>query len=209
MWVGKAVLFRWAVVAVIFIAGMIWAYNIITESSIKMSSLPVFGHRNNDSTDHVVAPFSLKDQNGNIITGDEYKNKIYVADFFFTTCQGICPVMSDQMERVAEKYKGNQNVLFLSHTVKPEEDSIPVLKQYAIDHHADDSQWHFVTGDKHVINKLAFNSYLVTDTISEFVHTQYFALIDKQKRIRGYYDGTDSIEVNKLIGDILMLLREE
>lgn len=213
MWVGKAVIFRWAVVAVIVFSAMIWGYFIITENQVKELSLPVYGQRNNDSTDHVVSNFSLTNQDGRIITESDFKEKIYVADFFFTTCEGICPLMSDQMERIAEEYKTNTNVLLLSHTVKPEDDSVPVLKKYAEKHNADSTQWHFVTGERMVINKLARTSYLLggmeEDASSDFVHTQFFALIDPQKRIRGFYDGTDSTDVNKLIGDIGILIREE
>ena len=213
MWVGKAVIFRWSVVAVITFSAMVWGYFIITGNQVKESLLPVYGQRNNDSTDHVVSNFSLTDQDGKIITEENFNGKIYVADFFFTTCEGICPMMSDQMERIAAAFKENKLVMLLSHTVKPEEDSIPVLKEYAQKHSADSSQWYFVTGEKRVINKLARTSYLVGgaegEEASDFVHTQFFALIDPQKRIRGFYDGTDSVEVNKLIGDIGILLREE
>lgn len=213
MWVGRAVIFRWSVVAVIVFAAMIWGYFIITGNQIKESALPVYGQRNPDSTDHIISNFSLTDQDGKIITEADFKGKIYVADFFFTNCEGICPLMSDQMERIAGKFKGNTSVLLLSHTVKPEEDSISVLKEYSKNHNADSTQWHFVTGEKKVINKLARSSYLVGGTegeeSSDFVHTQFFALIDPIKRIRGFYDGTDSTEVNKLIGDIEILLKEE
>jgi protein SCO1 len=208
VWVGKAVIFRWAVVAVIVFAAMIWGYHIIKNNQASMDSLPVYGNRNADSTEHVVGNFSLINQDGRLITQEDYKDKIYVADFFFTTCQGICPVMSDQMERVAEHFRDNPNVMFLSHTVKPEEDSVAALKEYARQHHADSLRWNFVTGNVHDINRLAFFSYLVADTTSEFVHTQFFALIDPVKRIRGYYDGTDSSEVNKLMSDINILLQE-
>ena len=213
MWVGKAVIFRWSVVAVIVLAAMVWGYFIITGSEIKISALPVYGIRNSDSTDHTVANFSLINQEGKIITQDDFKDKIYVADFFFTKCEGICPLMSSQMERIANKYEGVSNFRLLSHTVKPEEDSIAVLKKYAEDHHAKTSQWYFVTGSKKDINKLARVSYIVGGTVgddsADFVHTQFLTLIDTQKRIRGFYDGTDSLEVDKLIGDIATLLREE
>ena len=213
MWVGKAVIFRWAVVAVIVFAAMIWGYYIITANQVQLSVLPVYGQRNNDSTDHTISNFSLINQDGKIISQSDFSGKIYVADFFFTTCEGICPLMSNQMERVAEKYKGNTSVLLLSHTVKPEEDSVPVLKVYAENHHADSMQWNFVTGEKSVINRLARTSYLVAgkegNETSDFVHTQFFTLIDPQKRIRGFYDGTDSTEINKLIRDIDILLREK
>lgn len=213
MWVGKAVIFRWVVVAVVVMAAMTWGYFIINGSHIKMSALPVYGQRNNDSTDHKIADFQLTDQEGKIITQNDFNDKIYVADFFFTTCEGICPKMSNQMERIADKYKDNSSVLILSHTVKPEEDSVSVLKAYAEDHHADPSKWFFVTGKRNEINRLARKSYLVGGTEGnddeDFVHTQYFTLIDTQKRIRGFYDGTDSTEVNKLIADIEVLLREQ
>ncbi len=212
MWVGKAVIFRWAVVAIIVMAAMAWGYFIITDSHIKMSALPVYGERNSDSTDHTIPDFSLINQEGKTITQNDFKDKIYVADFFFTTCEGICPKMSSQMERIAEKYKDNSGVLLLSHTVMPEVDSVPVLKTYAEEHHADPSKWFFVTGERKLINRLARKSYLVGGTEGtddeDFVHTQYFTLIDPEKRIRGFYDGTDSTEVSKLIADIEILLRE-
>ena len=211
--VGKAVFFRWAVVGVIVLSAMTWGYFIISESHVKMSPLPVFGERNSDSTDHVISEFSLVNQEGKIITNDNFKDKIYIADFFFTTCEGICPRMSNQMERIAERYKNVNDVLLLSHTVKPEEDSISVLKDYAKDHNADPAKWYFVTGPRNEINRLARKSYLVGGTNGEaeddFVHTQFFTLIDTQHRIRGFYDGTDSSEVNKLMADIDILLREQ
>lgn len=210
---GKPVLIRWVIVGIIVLAAMVWGYKIISGSHIKESLLPVYGQRNNDSTDHVIADFAFMDQAGKMVTQDDFKNKIYVADFFFTNCEGICPVMSNQLVRVAEKYKNTSDVLILSHTVKPEEDSIPVLKQYAEEHKADPAKWYFVTGEKSKINLLARTSYLVAGNVGEgdedFVHTQFFALIDPQKRIRGFYDGTDSVEVNKLINDIAILLREQ
>ncbi len=212
-WLGKAVLFRWLIVGIIVLSAMIWGYFIITENVVRKPSLPVYGVKNNDSTDHVIAVFSLTDQNGKIITEENFSGKIYVADFFFANCEGICPVMSSQMERVAENYRANTNVMFLSHSVKPEEDSVPVLKEYAEKHQANDDQWHFVTGKRSEINTLARSSYLLVgeedDGGIDFVHTPFFALIDTQKRIRGFYDGTDSTDVNKLIGDINILLNEE
>ena len=213
MFVGRAVIFRWAVVAVIVLGAMTWGYFIITETRPKELLLPVYGERNSDSTDHKIGNFSLINMDGKKITEENFDGKIYVADFFFTTCPGICPKMTDQLERIAEKYKSNNRVLILSHTVKPEEDSLPALSEYAKEHNADPSKWFFVTGPKKEINKLARTSYLVggseTESDEDFVHTQFFALIDPQKRIRGFYDGTDSVEVNKLIADIAILIREE
>jgi protein SCO1/2 len=207
MWVGKAVLFRWGVVALFTMCAMLYAYSLLREKVVPQSGLPVYGDAT-DGNQHTVSDFSLVNQDGRIVTSDDYKDKIYVADFFFATCQSICPVMSDQMERVAEHFRKNPDVMFLSHSVKPDEDSVPVLKQYAIDHHAD-SRWNFVRGDVKDINRLAIQSYLMADSMTEFVHTQFFALVDPHKRIRGYYDGTDSSEVNKMIRDIDVLLSEE
>ena len=212
MWVGKQVILRWSIVALVFFGGIIYGYFVIIKDRPKILLLPVFGEKNTDGSDHKIADFSLINQEGEPINSDDFRNKIYVADFFFTNCEGICPIMTDQMVRVANSYMANPRVLLLSHTVKPEEDSVTVLKSYAEMRNADPKKWFFVTGEKEVINKLARNSYLVAgmgDTAGvDFVHTQFFALIDPEKRIRGFYDGTDSVDVTKLIDDIEILLQE-
>ncbi len=207
MFVGKAVIFRWVVVAVFTSAAIWYAYSLLNKKA-EVETLPVYGDNNEDGTQHIVSDFSLINQDGQTITIADFEDKVFVADFFFATCQSICPVMSDQMERIAEKYKNNNNVMLLSHSVKPDEDSVPVLKKYAEEHHADSKKWNFLTGDLNTINQLAISSYMMVDSTTEFVHTQYLALIDTERRIRGYYDGTDSLEVNRLIGDIAVLLRE-
>lgn len=207
MFVGRAVIFRWVVVALCTFGAILYAYSLITRSHVTIESLPVYGDNNSDGTQHVISDFTLINQDGKTITVADYEDKIFVADFFFANCQSICPLMSEQMSRVAEQFKQEPNVMFLSHTVKPEEDSVPALKQYALDHNAG-AQWNFVTGDVGVINELAIRSYMMVDSTTEFVHTQYFALIDTERRIRGYYDGTDSLEVNKLIADINVLLED-
>ncbi len=209
----KQLILRWGVVAIIVLSAMIWGYKIITTEKKDIPSLPVYGEKNDDSTFHTIADWKLTDQNGNTISQNDFKDKIYVADFFFTTCEGICPKMSNQLERVAQLFKSNDRIQFLSHTVKPHEDSISVLKEYALEHNADDKQWHFVTGDKKVIYELARKSYLSSVTEGnggpdDFVHTQFFTLIDTEKRIRGFYDGTDSADVNKMIDDIYTLMNE-
>lgn len=214
--IGRPVVYRWLVVAVVVLAAMSYGYKLITEahSENKLSELPVYGIPNADSSDHTIKDFKLIDQFGKTVTQADFKGKIYVADFIFTTCQGICPIMSNQLERVYHQYKGDYNVLFLSHTVKPYEDSVPVLKAYAELHDVQTSQWRFVTGDKKQIYDLARTAYMVGDTVGaggedDFVHTQFLALIDPQSRIRGFYDGTDSAEVNKLILDLETLRKEE
>lgn len=175
---------------------------------------PFMGPTNEETkASHHVQPFSLIDQDGDTITNHTFDGKIYVADFFFTTCRSICPVMSTQMERVAEKYANNPNVLIISHSVNPEYDTPAVLKEYADMHHAVSGKWFFVTGDKKQIYDLARTSYLSIASKGDggpddFIHTQNFALVDKDKRIRGYYDGTDSTDVNRLLTDIDLLLQE-
>ena len=165
-----------------------------------------------DTILHSTKNFSLVDQAGTIVTEKNFDNKIYVADFIFTTCTGICPTMTNQMQRVYEKFKNDTSFAIASHTVDPEGDSIPVLAAYAEKHGARVGQWYFLTGDKKQIYDLARTSYLITATegdggAEDFVHSQFFALIDKNKHIRGLYDGTDSLQVNKLIGDIEILKR--
>ena len=162
---------------------------------------------------HLVTDFLLQDQTGKTYTRADFSNSISVVDFFFARCKGICPRMNSQMERVYTKYKGNKEVQFLSHTVNPENDSVPVLAEYAQRFHADPSQWHFFTGDKPQLYDLARKSYLISDTNGDggkedFVHSQNFALIDKAGHIRGIYDGTDSVEVNRLMLEIDILLGE-
>jgi protein SCO1/2 len=160
---------------------------------------------------HLVNDFSLTDQSGKTITRKDFKNSITAVDFFFTSCKGICPVMNSQMKRVYEKYKGNPQVQFISHTVNPEKDSVPVLAEYAQHYNADAKQWHFVTGDKPQLYDLARKSYMISDTQGnggkeDFVHSQNFALVDKEGHIRGIYNGTDSTEVNRMMVEMDVLL---
>lgn len=162
---------------------------------------------------HKIADFELLNQNGETITGEFYDDHIYVADFIFTTCLDICPVMTDNMLRIQEKIKNDPEVLLLSHTVFPEVDSVPVLKKYAIEKGVIDSKWNLVTGDKKEIYDLARKSYLVSKTDGDggpydMIHTENFVLVDKTKRIRGFYDGTDSDAIDDLLKDIEILKAE-
>ena len=158
-------------------------------------------------TPHFVTDFSFVNQNGKIVTQKDYEGKIYVADFFFTTCQSICPKMTKNMVRVQEALAQIPDVKLLSHTVFPETDSVPVLKKYAIEHGVDDSRWNLVTGDKKKIYEMARKSYLVVklgrpEELYDMVHTENFVLVDKKRRVRGFYDGTDPDEIDRLIRDI-------
>ncbi len=182
--------------------------------------LPIYGEKDyeskNGKTDtiyHTIPNFSFTNQNGKTVTQKELNNSVYIADFFFTTCHSICPIMSTQIQRVAEKFKGNSEVKFLSHTVDPETDTVEQLNRYAFEHKADANQWMFVTGDKKALYDIARTGYLLDASIGDggpddFIHTQNFALVDKDNRIRGYYDGTNTKEVDQLIKDIELLLAE-
>lgn len=162
---------------------------------------------------HVIGDFSLVNQNGKTITQLDYKDKIYVADFFFTTCQTICPVMTGHMLEIQEKMKNDSLVLLLSHTVTPEIDSVAQLKKYASEKGVDDSKWNLVTGNKKEIYDLARKSYLVAkdSPYDEFdlIHTENFVLVDTKKRIRGFYDGTDKEAIKQLLEDIKILKKED
>lgn len=161
---------------------------------------------------HTIADFSLTNQNGQTVTQKDYEDKIYVADFFFTTCQTICPIMTDHMIEIQEALKEDQEVLLLSHTVTPEIDTVAQLKKYAVEKGVDDSKWNLVTGSKEEIYNLARKSYLAAKDVPfnpyELIHTENFVLVDTRRRIRGFYDGTDPEAIEKLLEDI-EILREE
>ncbi len=158
---------------------------------------------------HTVANFKLTNQNGETITQDNYANKIYVADFFFTTCQTICPTMTKNMAKIQEVIKDDEDVMLLSHSVTPEIDSVAQLKKYAVNKGVIDSKWNLVTGDRKEIYDLARKSYMAakTDLNNPYsmVHTENFVLVDKEKRIRGTYDGTNAKEIKELLEDIRIL----
>lgn len=163
---------------------------------------------------HKIADFKLVNQNGDTITEDFYDDKIYVADFFFTTCLTICPIMTDHMIEIQEKIKDDEDILLLSHTVFPVTDSVPVLKEYALEKGVMDEKWNLVTGDKKQIYDLARKSYLATKSTGDggkydMIHTENFVLVDKKKQIRGFYDGTQPEAIVDLIHDIEILKKED
>ncbi|TYA52315.1 SCO family protein [Formosa maritima] len=162
---------------------------------------------------HKIDDYSLVNQNGEIITQDAYKDKIYVADFFFTTCQTICPIMTDHMVLIQNEILNDKEVMLLSHSVTPEIDSVPQLKKYALKKGVNDSKWNLVTGDKKQIYTLARKSYLAvkddgTGDAYDMIHTENFMLIDKKRQIRGYYDGTNPEDISRLLDDIKILKEE-
>lgn len=159
---------------------------------------------------HIIADFKLINQNGDTITQAFYKDKIYVADFFFTTCQTICPIMTDHMYEIQKKTISDPEILLLSHTVTPEIDSVAQLNRYAKQKLVNASKWNLVTGDKKQIYDLARRSYLAVKTSGDggpydMIHTENFMLIDKQRQIRGFYDGTNPEAVETLLEDIKTL----
>jgi protein SCO1/2 len=164
--------------------------------------------------EHKIADFSFTNQNGKTITQKDYEGKIYVADFFFTTCGSICPIMTTNMLDVQKAFLNNPKVLLLSHTVTPEIDSVSVLKKYAVKKGIVDTKWNLVTGDKKEIYSIARKSYLAVklgkpSELYDMVHTENFVLIDSEKRVRGFYDGTKKEEIKRLIEDINWLLEQE
>ena len=159
---------------------------------------------------HRIADFSLTNQNGKTITQVDYKDKIYVADFFFTTCQTICPIMTKNMHEIQKKIIADNEVMLLSHTVTPEIDTVAQLKRYADEKGVNASKWNLVTGDKKQIYKLARQSYLAVKENGDggpfdMIHTENFMLIDKERQIRGFYDGTAPKDIERLLNDIKIL----
>ena len=159
---------------------------------------------------HSIADFSFTNQNGKIITQKDYEGKIYVADFFFTTCGSICPKMTTNLVEIQKAIINNPKVMLLSHTVFPETDSVPILKEYAIKNGVIDSKWNLVTGDKKQIYTMARKSYLAVklgkpEELYDMVHTENFVLVDSKRRVRGFYDGTKKEDIERLIEDINFL----
>jgi len=203
---------------------LIFSVYILSACTSSGKKLPIMGRKEvrdvkidggikADTIYHTIADFSFVDQDSNWVTNSTFKDKIYVADFFFTTCPTICPIMKTQMLRVYEVYKDNDQVMFLSHTIDPEHDTVAVLKDFAERLGVNSSKWHFVTGERKDIYSIGQNSYMVraTEDPNEpggYIHSGAFILVDKDRRIRGFYDGTEQESVDKLIQDIPILLKE-
>jgi protein SCO1 len=198
--------------------GVIFAIVIVASSCVeqKVQELPIYGHKEVTASDtlyHTIGNFKLVNQDSAIITNESLRNKIYVADFFFTSCRTICPVMKTQMHRVYQAIENDPGILLVSHTIDPEYDTVGLLKNYADRLGVKSDKWHFLTGNKDSIYYLAQTSYFVTAMEAEaepdgFIHSGAFLLIDKQGRIRGKYDGTSEKEVDQLLKDIELLKKE-
>ena len=206
--------------AILLCIGIAVAYEMIKNDRV----LPIYSpaminpelvdeSKQNVTKGHRIGDFELVNQDGKTVTNKDFDEFYYVTDFFFTTCPTICPSMSAQMQRVQKKYKDDEDFKILSHTVQPEVDSVPVLKEYANLYEADPKKWIFVTGDKKIIYDLARKSYFAAVTEGDggpgdFIHTENFVLVDKEKRIRGFYDGTSEESVDQLLVDIEILSQE-
>ena len=163
---------------------------------------------------HNIPSFSFLDQNGIVVDENLVNGKIYVANFFFTKCRNICPKMTNNMHLLQESFKDDTSILLLSHSVTPETDDVKVLNKYAIENKVDAAKWHLLTGDKKAIYGLAKQQYFAGDTVgyyqsgNEFLHTENFILVDQHRRIRGVYNGTLPVEINRIIEDIAILKSE-
>ncbi len=203
------------ILAVLLVAGALWS------CGAEDAQLPILGQKTTDENgkviEHTIPDFSFVNQYGDTITQNLFDNKIYVSDFFFTSCPTICPVMKSQMIRVYDHFKNNEQVMILSHSIDPYHDSVAVLKDYADALGIVGDKWQFVTGDQDAIYDIGQNAYMVTaaeDTVAAeetggFIHSGAFILVDKKKRVRGLYDGTLEDQVSQLIRDIELLLKEE
>ena len=163
---------------------------------------------------HKIPNFELTNQLGQKISQLDFDNKIYITDFFFTTCPGICPKMTSNMSVIQEAFMNDEDILLLSHSVMPATDSVPVLKDYAEAHGVNSDKWHLVTGDRTLIYDLGRNAYFVEEDLGrdksedDFLHTENFVLIDKNKHIRGIYNGLNKTDVQQLIADVKSLQTE-
>ena len=219
-------MYKIVILGVITVVGIFIGYYVSIQ---KKETLPVLNPNQlkpemvdeelrNKGHGHRIESFELYNQDGKTITEDEVKGKVHVAEYFFTHCQSICPVMNKQMQRVHKKFKSNGDVKILSFTVDPENDTIQRMKWYANKHGASGDNWHFLTGEKDDLYRLARTSYFVLkpaearnlgDAGSDFIHTNNFVLVDREMRIRGYYDGTKQAEVTKMMSDMELLLEED
>ena len=202
------------ILKIILICSIVFYFGCTEKKSSVL--LPIYGEKKiiaGDTIYHQIASFNLTNQIGQVVNQNTTKNKIYIANFFFATCQSICPMMSNQLQEVQKAFLADDSVLILSHSVNPLHDTVAVLSNYGDTYGAKTNKWHLLTGNKKQIYDLAKTSYLVNafedDGSPEgFLHSELFLLIDKKARIRGMYDGTNTAEVKKLIEDVKLLKQE-
>lgn len=202
------------ILKIILICSIVFYFGCTEKKSSVL--LPIYGEKkiiDGDTIYHQIASFNLTNQIGQVVNQNTTKNKIYIANFFFASCQSICPMMSNQLQEVQKAFLADDSVLILSHSVNPLHDTVAVLNNYADTYGAKTNKWHLLTGNKKQIYDLAKTSYLVNafedDGSPEgFLHSELFLLIDEKSRIRGMYDGTNTAEVKKLIEDVKLLKQE-
>ena len=203
---------------------VMWSVLLLLASCQSTDRLPILGQKElitktvngktvTDSVEHSIPDFQFVSQDGDTVSARTMAGKIYVADFFFTTCPTICPKMKTQLKRVYDRFKGNPNVMLLSHTIDPTHDSVAVLREFAQSLGVEGKQWLFVTGDKEKIYDIGQNSYMVSaaedaSAPGGVVHSGAFILVDTKKHIRGIYDGTTAEGVDKLMADMDKVLAE-
>ena len=214
--------YKWIILAFIsvWVVGIIVVYPMIKKSQRLKVFQPADVNPQLVDTDmqrtakaHRIADFKLVDQTGSTITNADFEDKIYVADFFFTTCPSICPKMTANLSELSAFYKNDDDIMFLSHSVTPEKDSVPVLAAYADKYGVDATRWKLATGNKKHIYELARRSYFAVTTEGDggekdFIHTENFILVDKERKIRGFYDGTSPEDMERLRSDITILRYE-
>lgn len=206
------------IITFLLIFSMLFACKKDVKESGKVTRLPYFNSAdftpNWEEAIHRIPEFSFTNQNGEVVTNQTFEGKIYIADFFFTSCPGICPKLTKNMASIQETYKNDEDIMLLSHTVMPWRDSVPTLNEYAANNNVDVNKWQLVTGDKDELYAMARNGYFAdedftkTQIESDFIHTENFVLVDKKGHIRGVYNGTLPIDVERLYRHI-EILREE
>jgi len=217
----RLIIFKQPIISIIAVFAVVSVYVVYSYLTTK-ETLPVYNPSDFNpelvdkslqsiNKNHTVADFRLINQNGKLITQEDYLDKIYVTDFFFTRCPSICPIMTDNLIKIQEEFFDNDDIMLLSLSVTPIMDSVPVLREYADKKGVIDSKWNITTGDKKHIYELARKSYFAVveegdGGLQDFIHTPNFILVDKKKQIRGIYDGTDDDEILRLISDIRILL---
>ncbi|NCX95657.1 MAG: SCO family protein [Chitinophagia bacterium] len=197
----------------ILLSAAFLSYYYYTSRSQKRHVLPVLGEDRN----HHVHKFAFANQDGDTVTEATIKGKVVVVSYFFATCKGICPKMNENLSQVYKAFNGNDDVMILSHTVDPKRDTVKALKAYSLRFDANPKQWMFLTGDKQQLYNMARYSYLISaedDTAGvsidkDFIHDKHYSLVDRYGRVRGFYDGLNAGEVQKLIGDVKLLLEEK
>lgn len=204
----------------------LWIFAIVAISCIapKEEKLPIMGRKEisekevngemvADTVYHQIGDFSFVNQDSIVVTQDTFKDQIYIADFFFTSCPTICPIMKTQMLRVYDTIQDLNDVMILSHTIDPEYDTVALLRDFAERLGVTSDKWHFVTGEKEKIYEIGQRSYMVTALEDQsqpggFVHSGAFILVDKERRVRGLYDGTKPDQVDRLIRELAILRKE-